>query len=60
MGGSDSFLVPFDLTALNDGAGMALDSGNLALFGGAVLILATMLGATYGPPSALYAEMFAV
>ncbi|QNE90392.1 MHS family MFS transporter [Corynebacterium incognita] len=37
-----------------------VDSGNLALFSVAVGILGLMLGATYAPQSALYAEMFPV
>lgn len=37
-----------------------IDSGSLALFALAVLVLGQLLGATYGPQSALYAEMFPV
>ncbi|WP_376778872.1 MULTISPECIES: MFS transporter [Corynebacterium] len=39
---------------------LAVDSANLVIFGGAVVILGLLLGATYGPQSALYAEMFPV
>ncbi|MGP5507539.1 MFS transporter [Corynebacterium flavescens] len=39
---------------------LAVDSANLFIFGGAVVILGLLLGATYGPQSALYAEMFPV
>ncbi|HAT1410290.1 TPA: MHS family MFS transporter [Corynebacterium striatum] len=61
VGRKRTFIVGYiALAAWSIPSWMAVDSGNLALFGGAVLILATMLGATYGPQSALYAEMFPV
>lgn len=39
---------------------LAVDSGNVMLFGAAVFLLGVILGATYGPQSAMYAEMFPV
>lgn len=45
------------LAALSISSWIAVDSGRLPLFGASVLVLATVLGATYGPQSALYAEM---
>ncbi|MEO5305605.1 MFS transporter [Corynebacterium sp. c25Ua_47] len=38
----------------------AVDSGNVMFFGVAVFLLGVILGATYGPQSAMYAEMFPV
>ncbi|MBI8988650.1 MFS transporter [Corynebacterium meridianum] len=37
---------------------MMIDTANVFLFGLAVVILGQLLGATYGPQAALYAEMF--
>lgn len=37
---------------------LLIDSGDAFLFGLAVVILGVLLGSTYGPQSALYAEMF--
>ena len=37
---------------------LAVDSGNVMLFGAAVFLLGVILGASYGPQSAMYAEMF--
>ncbi|MFV8395341.1 MFS transporter [Corynebacterium hindlerae] len=37
---------------------LLIDTRNIYLFGVAALILGLLLGATYGPQSALYAEMF--
>ena len=39
---------------------LAVDSGNVMLFGAAVFLLGVILGASYGPQSAMYAEMFPV
>ena len=39
---------------------LAVDSGNVHLFGAAVFLLGVILGASYGPQSAMYAEMFPV
>lgn len=39
---------------------LAVDSGNVNIFGAAVCLLGIILGATYGPQSALYAEMFPI
>lgn len=39
---------------------LAVDSGNVLLFGAAVFLLGVILGASYGPQSAMYAEMFPV
>lgn len=39
---------------------MLIDSGNVALFSLAVIVLGQLLGSTYGPQSAFYAEMFPV
>ncbi len=37
---------------------MLIDTGNIVLFAVAVGVLGVLLGATYGPQSALYAELF--
>lgn len=37
---------------------LLIDTKNIILFAVAALILGVLLGATYGPQSALYAEMF--
>ena len=61
VGRRRQFIVGYiALAAVSVPLWLAVDSGNLPVFGAAVAFTGFLLGATYGPQSALYAEMFPV